>query len=208
MQVFYQPATLKKGNSLVTDYFKKMKILSDTLAAVWQPLNNFETVSFLFVGLGFEYDPFVTSVRTRVDPLSLDEIYGHLLAHEMRLEQHIPHANLSQSSTNPRPPSGRDNYPGGCGNRGHGSSQSVRGCGKFSLTTPQISRAALARYARSQALLPYNSTTALIRHFKILPAALLKPSTLHRICLLMKTGIRISGPLIISQMRCHSKPDF
>jgi hypothetical protein len=47
-------------------------------------------VSFLLKGLGSEYDPFVTAVTTRVDPLSIDELYGHLLAHEMRLDQQLP----------------------------------------------------------------------------------------------------------------------
>jgi hypothetical protein len=52
-------------------------------------LNNFESVSFLLKGLGSDYDLFVTSVTTKVDPLSIDELYSHLLAHEMRLEQQI-----------------------------------------------------------------------------------------------------------------------
>jgi hypothetical protein len=55
-------------------------------------LNDFESVSFLLKGLGSDYDLFVTSVTTRVDPLSIDELYGHLLAHEMRLEQQISFA--------------------------------------------------------------------------------------------------------------------
>jgi hypothetical protein len=63
-----------------------------------QPLNDFEIVSFL-KGLGSEYGPFVTSVTTRVDPLSFDELYGHLLAHEMRLEQQIPIIDVPQPAT-------------------------------------------------------------------------------------------------------------
>jgi hypothetical protein len=86
MQVHFQLATLKKGNSSVTDYFHKLKNLSDTLAACGQPLNDFEAVSFLLSGLGSEFDPLVTSVTTRVDPISRDDIYDLLLAHEMRLE--------------------------------------------------------------------------------------------------------------------------
>lgn len=86
----YQLATMKKGSSTISEYFQKMKVLSDTLAAARQPLNSYETVSYLLAGLGTEYDPFVTSVTTRVDPLPLDELYGHLLAHKQRLEQHQP----------------------------------------------------------------------------------------------------------------------
>lgn len=53
---------------------KFMIHLSDTLVVARQHLNDFESISYLLPGLGSEYDPFVTSVTTRVDPLSLDEI--------------------------------------------------------------------------------------------------------------------------------------
>ena len=55
----------------------------DTLATTAQPLNDFEIVSFLLASLGSDYDSFVTLVTTRVDPLSIEELYGHLLAHEL-----------------------------------------------------------------------------------------------------------------------------
>lgn len=96
----YQLATMKKGSSTISEYFEKMKILSDTLAATGQPLNPYETVSYLLAGLGTEYDPFVTFVTTSVDPLPLDELYGHLLAHEQRLEQHQIPTDLAMSSAN------------------------------------------------------------------------------------------------------------
>ena len=86
MQIHYQLATLKKGNSLIADYFHQFTTLVDTLAAIVHALNDFEITSFLLAGLGSEYDFFVTSVTTRVDPLTIDELNGHLLAHELRLE--------------------------------------------------------------------------------------------------------------------------
>jgi hypothetical protein len=52
-------------------------------------------VSFLLAGLGSDFDPLVTSVTTRVEPLSIDVIYGHLLSHEMRLDQHQSSFDLS-----------------------------------------------------------------------------------------------------------------
>lgn len=45
-------------------------------------------VTYLLVGLGPEYDSFVTSVTTHLEPLSLKQIYGHLLLHESRLKHH------------------------------------------------------------------------------------------------------------------------
>jgi hypothetical protein len=98
MQVHFQLATLKKGNSSITDYFHKLKTLSDTLVACCQPLNDFEAVSFLLVGLGSEFDPLVTSVTTRVDPITRDDIYGLLVAHEMRLEQQLANTDISNAT--------------------------------------------------------------------------------------------------------------
>jgi hypothetical protein len=98
MQVHFQLATLKKGNSSVTNYFHKLKTLSDTLAACGQPLNDFEVVSFLLAGLGSEFDPLVTFVTTRIDPISRNDIYGLLLAHEMRLEHQMATTNLSNAT--------------------------------------------------------------------------------------------------------------
>jgi hypothetical protein len=88
MQIHYQLATPKEGNSSITEY-KTIKTMSDNLAAAGQHLNDFESVSHLLAGLESEYDPIVPSVTTHLDPLSLDELYGHLLAHEMRIEHHL-----------------------------------------------------------------------------------------------------------------------
>jgi len=98
MQIYFQLATVQKGNHSITEYFQTIKTLRDTLAAAGQPINEFEAVSFLLKGLGTEFDSFVTSVTTRVDPLSFDDLFGHLLAHEMRIEQQFPALELSQLS--------------------------------------------------------------------------------------------------------------
>jgi len=100
MQIYFQLATVKKGSSSITEYFQTIKTLSDTLAATGQPLNDFESVSFLFKGLGSNYDLFVTSVTNRVDPLSIDELYRHLLAHEMQLEHQIPALDVYPPTAN------------------------------------------------------------------------------------------------------------
>ena len=86
MQIHYQLTTLKKGNSSIADYFHWFTTLVDTLAVIDQPLNDFEVVSFLLASLGLDYDSFVTSMTTRVDPLSIEDLYGHLLVHEICLE--------------------------------------------------------------------------------------------------------------------------
>jgi hypothetical protein len=52
-------------------------------------------LSFLLAGLGSEFDPLVTSVTTRVNHISRDDIHGLLLAHEIRLEQQMATMDLS-----------------------------------------------------------------------------------------------------------------
>uniref|UniRef100_A0A2N9GZ53 Reverse transcriptase Ty1/copia-type domain-containing protein n=1 Tax=Fagus sylvatica TaxID=28930 RepID=A0A2N9GZ53_FAGSY len=100
MQIHYQLATLRKGDSPIADYFHRFTNLADTLAAVDHPLNDIELISFLLAGLGSDYDSFVTSVNTRVEPLSLEDLYGHLLAHELRLVQNQPSVDLSTATAN------------------------------------------------------------------------------------------------------------
>ena len=83
IQIHYQLLTLKKGDSSVADYFHRFT----TLAVVDHPLDNFELVSFLLPGLGSVYDSLVIVVQTRVDPLAIEDLYVHLLTHEIWFAQ-------------------------------------------------------------------------------------------------------------------------
>uniref|UniRef100_A0A2N9E542 Retrotransposon Copia-like N-terminal domain-containing protein n=1 Tax=Fagus sylvatica TaxID=28930 RepID=A0A2N9E542_FAGSY len=129
MNIHYQLATLKKGDSSVADYFHKFTHLTDTLAAVDQPLPPHEALSFLLAGLGSDYDSLVTSVKTQVQPMSLEDLYGHMLSHELRLAQHQPTVDLSNVSANftNKGPSNR----GGRGGR-HSSNYFSNRSGRFS----------------------------------------------------------------------------
>jgi len=70
MQIHYQLATAKKGSLSITKYFQSFKAMCDNLAAAKHHLHDFESISYLLAGLGSDYDPFVTSITTRLDPLS------------------------------------------------------------------------------------------------------------------------------------------
>jgi hypothetical protein len=128
MQVHYQLATLRKGNLSVADYFQRFQSLADALAAVDQPLNDFELISFLLAGLGSDYDSFVTSVTTRVEPLSLEDLYGHLLAHEQRLAHNIASIDLSHAGAQF---AAKGKTPSYHGYRGRGRQSSHRGQHSF-----------------------------------------------------------------------------
>uniref|UniRef100_A0A2N9J1E7 Uncharacterized protein n=1 Tax=Fagus sylvatica TaxID=28930 RepID=A0A2N9J1E7_FAGSY len=50
--------------------------------------------------LGSEYDSLVTSVQTCADPLSIEDLYGHLLTHEIRLAHNQLAVDLSLANAN------------------------------------------------------------------------------------------------------------
>jgi hypothetical protein len=125
----YQLATLKKGSSSISGFFQKAQSLAHTLAAIDEPLKDSELISYILAGLGSDYDPLITSITTRIDPVSLEDLYGHLLTHEQRLDHAntagdlaVPSVHVAQRSTN----SGRPSHPfrgRGRGGRVHGSFQ-------------------------------------------------------------------------------------
>jgi hypothetical protein len=100
VQIHNQLATLKKGALFITNYFQKAQTLAHTLAAIDEPLKESETISYILAGLSTDNDHLVTSVTTRVDPISMEDLYGHLLTHEQRIEIHNFAPDLSSSSVN------------------------------------------------------------------------------------------------------------
>jgi hypothetical protein len=62
-------------------YGIKAQNLAHTLAASNEALRETELVSYILAELGTEYDPLVTSITTRVEPIFLDELYCLLLTH-------------------------------------------------------------------------------------------------------------------------------
>ncbi|KAA8519335.1 hypothetical protein F0562_013591 [Nyssa sinensis] len=64
------------------------------MAAAGRPLPSSKFVPYLLAGLGPDYDPLVLSVTTRIEPIGTDELLGHLLSHEARLQHHATNASL------------------------------------------------------------------------------------------------------------------
>jgi len=110
--------------------------MCDNLAVAGHHLNDFESISYLFTGLGYDYDSFVTSITTWLDPLSPNEIYGHLLAHEIRIEHNLspiePSLPTAHLSTRAPMSQGRGYHDHGRNNyRGRGSFSTGHGCGNY-----------------------------------------------------------------------------
>jgi len=130
-------ATASKGAMSVSDYFAKMKSLADEMAAAGRKLEDEELVSYILTGLDSEFDSIVTAVSTRVEPITVNELFAQLAAHEQRLEIR---GGGQHSSANMAAKGGRRDYSnnggrgGGHGYRGGSSSggqKGGRGAGRF-----------------------------------------------------------------------------
>lgn len=74
----------------------------------------------MLAGHGPEYDSFVTSVTTRLEPISLDQLYGHLLSHKSRLKHHSSQKRFSEMPANISTKSSSGNGRGGRDGNGRG----------------------------------------------------------------------------------------
>jgi hypothetical protein len=103
-------ATTKKGTSTMADYFAKMKNYADDMSAFGQPLRDEEFAAYVLTGLDEElYNALVSSIVTRVEPISHSELYSQMLSYEHRVDKQSSGGGYSMSSVN-------------AATRGHGSS--------------------------------------------------------------------------------------
>jgi hypothetical protein len=71
------PATTTKGVSTMAEYFHKMKNYADEMSASGQPLGDEEFAAYVLTDLDDEfYNPLVSSIVTRVKPISPSELYS------------------------------------------------------------------------------------------------------------------------------------
>lgn len=102
----------KKGSLTMNEYLLKIRTCVDLLALVGHKLEAKSHIDAIFDGLPPEYDTFILSVNTRLDPYSVSDIEGLLLSQEARVEKHFKSlesamANVavnsnSQNNSNPQ----------------------------------------------------------------------------------------------------------
>jgi hypothetical protein len=78
-------STTKKGDMTIRKYVSKMKSLEDEMAYAGKRLDDEELVSYILAGLDSDFDGVISAVSTRVEPITVSELYG-LLAHEEHWE--------------------------------------------------------------------------------------------------------------------------
>lgn len=79
-------SSFRKKNPPMVEYFNKIKMLVDTLASIGHPVQDEEVATYILTGLDADYDALVTSITTRPDPISLDDLYAHLVNYDVRRE--------------------------------------------------------------------------------------------------------------------------
>ena len=76
----------KKGNQSAPVYFSRMRGYADELAAAGKPLDEDELVSFLLAGLDLDYNPLVSALDARTEPVTVDALYSQVCNFDQRVE--------------------------------------------------------------------------------------------------------------------------
>lgn len=69
-------ANLQKGNSNITEYVGKIRSLCDELVASGKKVDEEDVVSHILAGLDEEFDPVVSAMCSRVEPVTVPELYS------------------------------------------------------------------------------------------------------------------------------------
>jgi hypothetical protein len=69
-------ATFRKGSQSVAEYYTKMRGLVDELATTGHPLGDEELVAYILAGLDDDFNPMVSAVVARVEPITPAELYS------------------------------------------------------------------------------------------------------------------------------------
>jgi hypothetical protein len=69
-------STTKKGDMSVSKYVAKMKALADEMASAGKKLDDEDLISYILAGLDSDFDPVISTVSTRVEAITVGELYG------------------------------------------------------------------------------------------------------------------------------------
>jgi len=105
---------IKKGSASYNEYPLQIKKYVDRLASIGFSISVADHIEAIFEGLPSEYDNFIPSVTSRIEPYFVLEIEALLVAQENRIERYkkkldIVIANLAQTQVAIRNNSRRNN---------------------------------------------------------------------------------------------------
>ena len=89
-----------KNDRSISAYLNDIKKVADSLVAVGSPLSTVDHIDVILNGLSADFDGFITSVLSRSDPYSVDDLEALLLAQAARFDKHkLSHDTLLQVNT-------------------------------------------------------------------------------------------------------------
>ena len=66
----------QKGSQSASTFFGQMRALSDELAAAGKPIGEDELISFIIAGLDMEYQPIISALDVRTEPITVDALFS------------------------------------------------------------------------------------------------------------------------------------
>jgi len=117
-------ATASKGSSSISEYIAKMKGLAEDMTSAGKKIEDEELVSYILTGHDLDYDPVISAIAARVEPISVSELFTQLVSHEQRMELRN---GGQQTSANLAARGGRGSNNNSCGRGGGGRNTSGRG---------------------------------------------------------------------------------
>lgn len=75
-------ANATRVSSTIAEYFSKMKALADDMASAGKKLEDDEIISYILAGLDEPFNPIMSGVSLRVEPISIGELYAQLVTLE------------------------------------------------------------------------------------------------------------------------------
>ncbi|RVW18439.1 Retrovirus-related Pol polyprotein from transposon RE1 [Vitis vinifera] len=82
MQLRFEFQTTQKRSLSMMEYILKLKMITDNLAAIGEPISERDQELQFLSGLGVEYNPIVASITAREYDLPLQSVHSILLTHE------------------------------------------------------------------------------------------------------------------------------
>jgi hypothetical protein len=92
-------ATTSKGTTTMTDYYNKIKCHADEMAASGHPLGDEEFVASVLTGLDKEiYNPLMSSIVVRINPISPSGLYSQMLSFELEKQSSGSYSSANVTS--------------------------------------------------------------------------------------------------------------
>jgi hypothetical protein len=150
-------ATTKKGMHSIAEYYSKMCGFVDELATSGHPLGDKE---YLMDGLGVDFDPMVSAVVARFEPIAPAELYSQMLSRELRHAGQADGDSSSYSSINTvvRGRGGLGRSPGRGRGRGHSGGHFPDSSSNSQSSTPRAPDASNGRMCCQVCLHPGHTT--------------------------------------------------